>query len=137
MKVKVVKPIAEKVRFWAEDLWRETGAGDLCGCCAIASAKLFNELKAAGLNPILHYADSHVHVRIEDKIIDVTATQFGDYPPVLITTIDKLRTHRFKYENPWDSTMQFETVVDLRDWMIKCHWIDEQVVPEELTFGAN
>lgn len=133
MKVKVVKPIAEKVRFWAEDLWRETGAEDLCGCCAIASAKLFNELKAAGLNPILHYADSHVHVRIDDEIIDVTATQFGvEYPPVLISTVDKLRSSKFKYDNPWASTMQFESVGELREWMIKSHWIDQQIVLEEL-----
>lgn len=66
---------------------------DLEGMCAIASYSLFCELnKCSGLSGCaigLALADSHCFVVVNNKIVDITASQFGkEYPKVYIADVD-------------------------------------------------
>lgn len=79
-----IKNIALQVRRWAERRAEQGGDNpDLCGYCAIASAKLFNRLIEAGFKPELRLHESenlgHVFVAVEDNVIDLTASQFVDF----------------------------------------------------------
>ncbi len=75
---KVLK-IASIVRKWAEKkAKKEQGPSDLCGYCAIASHRLHSALQNAGIkNSKIVYAHNHAYVKVGNRVIDVTATQFG------------------------------------------------------------
>ena len=88
--------IAEENRKWAEsvanyflsqskDRW--FFSSNLCGMCAIASLRLFRELRAAGYEAQIAYTLGHVFVVYDNLIIDITATQFG-YDRVFICELD-------------------------------------------------
>ena len=79
----------QKVRSFLEK--ELSWSSDLTGACAIGSFlvwKLLQEYK-----PTLVVGDApdigHCWVKVRGKVIDVTATQFGDYPPVLVLPIQK------------------------------------------------
>lgn len=55
--------------------------------CAIASARLYKNLRKANLNPILKLSNYHCWIEFSDIAIDITATQFGEAP---ILIMDKL-----------------------------------------------
>ena len=74
-----IHAIATRTRLWAERLAKRWGyCSDLSGMCDVASAKLFLMLKAKGYRPVLVTNKGHCHVRVKRRIVDITATQFGD-----------------------------------------------------------
>lgn len=81
--------VGHKVRsFLEKDLrW----SSNLTGACAIGSFIVWKLLKAH--KPILVVGDSpdmgHCWVKVGRKVVDITATQFGDYPPVLVLPVQK------------------------------------------------
>lgn len=84
----LVHLIASEVREWGENLqqqhsvemWRE----NLGGMCGICSCELATRLQAHRFIPYLCVNDYHCWVHIEGWLVDVTATQFGFEPVVLV-----------------------------------------------------
>ena len=79
--MKSIYSIADTTRKWAENYAKSNGFdSNLCGLCAISSAKLFTSLKKEGYSPEIRLHDgstSHVFVVVNDHIVDITASQFG------------------------------------------------------------
>jgi len=86
MVTKELRKIATKVRKQAEDLQDETKhwCGDLGEMCAIASMMLYKRLKKEGYRPAIVVGFGHVYVYCKGYFIDITATQFGPYPKVIV-----------------------------------------------------
>lgn len=126
----LVKEHALRVRRWAEATNRrrqQPRSGDLNGWCAIASARLWRELSAAGIRSEIHLADgdygSHVFLVVEDHVVDVTATQFNEY-----SRTEVLIVHQREADHHWfhQSCDIFETAEDLRRHQIITGWPVEQ-----------
>lgn len=133
--------IARRVRKTAETYARTNHLfpTDLTGMCAIASAMLFRELKAAGYKNLSIvetklFGMGHCVVVIgygfdRPIIVDVTATQFDKkHKPVTIMYVDERDTVRHWY---WDVTgmskRRFTSVAALRRSQKKHGWPDFQI----------
>jgi hypothetical protein len=62
--------------------------------CAIASYKLFEELKRANYSPELVVGEfpefGHCWIELDGKVIDITATQFlNSFPEILVEDVNK------------------------------------------------
>lgn len=86
----------------------------LRGACALASSVLWHELRAAGFDPRLvrgNYWDGdldydHAWLLLDDRHLDITATQFGDFPEVLL-----------RRRSPWFTVAKAGRPCDLfRSW---------------------
>jgi hypothetical protein len=98
-----LKEIGTRVRKWAVKNRLPSFGQYLNGMCAIASAKLLEEIRSEGLEAKLACANqSHVFVESYGYIVDVTATQFGDYDPVFVTNN--------KPGEYWDNVKYFDSV---------------------------
>ena len=119
-----IKNIAKGVRSWAEDMHKKQPfhyTEDLCGLCAIASAKLHKELKKQKIKSEIHFIDYHVFLMVDNYILDVTATQFGYR--------NKIIFRRNKKNNPhcWNSSEVFQDTKELIMKQCKEGWPREQV----------
>lgn len=81
----LIKEAAKEARKWAERYQRKFKnefPEDLCGMCALATAKLCHELETRGLKPVAVVEDNsvegHCFAEVEGFAVDVTATQFGE-----------------------------------------------------------
>ena len=70
---------------------------NLCGLCAIASAKLFDELRQNGFRPWLVRTGCHTFIECLGHVVDITATQFGNRT---ICILPKPKTVQAWYWNP-------------------------------------
>lgn len=122
---------AKLVRAWAEaaNQRRKYNRRDnLMGWCAIASAKLWKSLDAAGIKAEIHLAQDidgcHVFLVIEDHVVDVTATQFSEFESskLVIMHVKEAEGHWF-----YQSSDIFETADDLRENQIRTGWPRHQV----------
>lgn len=137
----LVRSIARDVRYEIEDLAEKRGVPlarrwdgesnlDLCGWCAIASARLHKELKKSDIDSTICMYEgvdgSHVFLLVDDHVVDITATQFHQHrkTPVLImhereaemyehyqisktfTTVKQLISDQKKNRWPVDQTAQ-------------------------------
>jgi hypothetical protein len=86
--------LSGRVREWAEEASkRDVKFGrDLHGMCAIANAHLYRVLKDHGIATKIAVNDEHVHLRRGGMILDITATQFGDFDKVLYATEHKIQS---------------------------------------------
>jgi hypothetical protein len=84
--VKKALPTIHAIRLWAEEYASVNGfPDDLCGMCAIASAKLWRSLAGGGIYGVIaHSRIEHFFMVLDDYVIDITATQFGVVNPVTI-----------------------------------------------------
>ena len=84
-----VEQIAESVRHWC--VCHSIGFGfqtDMCGMCAIASYRMYKQLRKAGFRAHIYIAKhyglrAHAYIMVGKYIIDCTATQF-DKAPIII-----------------------------------------------------
>lgn len=116
---KKLSTILRTTRRWAEKTAiKECCYGkDLMGLCAITSKKLFSVLKENGFNPILAYNSTHCFIILKNRIMDLTATQFGNYPEIFIYKPTSKLQHKFhKIEK------QFNNTEELSDWQINQGW---------------
>lgn len=82
--------IATKTREWAEQQAERFGMPEtLVGMCGVASVHLARALKDCEIA----LADGHAFILSGDYLVDVTATQFGDFPPVLVQLHSTLEKH--------------------------------------------
>lgn len=80
---------------------------NLCGACAVGSYLLMAALARKGIKVKAAIAPGHCFLIYKDKIIDVTATQFGHYDKVVIKPLKEGETHRywnayFTTNNPYE-----------------------------------
>lgn len=121
---------ANRVRKWAELTNARRiypGRDDLNGWCAIASARLWRELSAAGIDSEIHMAGcdigNHVFLVVDDHVVDVTATQFREFYKQKLVIM-----HRKEAEQHWFYQTEdvFETADELRRNQIRTGWPKEQ-----------
>lgn len=109
----------------------ETDSTYLGGYCARGSAIVAHLLKEEGIPCSLVYSDwGHVYVECMNYVIDITATQFGDFPKVMIRTRDDVYAYCKKideYAVWWQRDEVFTQVSSLKKWQNK-HWPIEQIV---------
>jgi hypothetical protein len=122
-----VRRIAHAARKWAEEYAEEHGkCSDLMCLCAIASAELHKRLRAAKIPSVIIENKYHCFVLIEDKVVDITATQFkyalGVSEPVFIRKHEDISHHHF-----YKQTVQHETVDSLREHQKKEGWPRDQI----------
>ena len=122
----IIYTIALGVRQWTENEAEEWNQ-DLCGWCAIASAKLHTELIKAGFDSEIHMSENrggcHVFIVYDDHVIDVTATQFNFEEQVLI-----LHKKEAEGRSEWFETAKtYRNVKHLRKEQVKDGWPTEQI----------
>lgn len=122
-----IRLIAAQARRWAELLVVEhdEAPSALRGFCARAAVKLATLLKAAGFQPEIVMAQgayaSHVFVIVDDKIVDVTATQFGAQA---IVVIDRTAVHEWW----WIPSKTWPDIEELREHQLLKGWPEHQVI---------
>jgi hypothetical protein len=92
MNINQIEQIASQVRQWAEDYQKARNNNNeyLNGMCGKASARLHSLLIKNNIPSILCNNSCHVFVCIpvdtegNELLVDITATQFGDFPKVVI-----------------------------------------------------
>lgn len=129
--IEQIRPIAERVRAWADD-WRRDGpvrfGEDLCGMCAICATQLHYELEKAGIEGVVIVANCyHVFLQWKHWIIDITATQFGE-DRVMIKT---RRVVNRSEDAWWKKDVVFTTREALHKW--QHNWPGHQRCPETWT----
>ena len=124
-----VLEIAHQVRTWAEnEADRARRADSLVGYCAIASAELHKRLQKANIESEIHIYNgdnlSHVFLCVEDYVVDVTATQFGEfrYHPVVIIHRKEAEQYYF-----FESNEIFVDVDELRKYQTRTKWPQNQI----------
>lgn len=128
--VKFAESVAYDVRSWAEDKAYDRGDRhyDLCGWCAIASAELNRRLSRHEISSLIQVAEtdeySHAFLLVDDHIIDVTATQFGDFPNQQVVVMHHREAEMYEYYFPRYS---FDSAKQLRKWQIANGWPSNQV----------
>lgn len=77
--------IISQTRKWAmRNRHKYNVSSDLSCMCAIASAKLFKNLKKININSTLTLSDYHCWIELKDIIIDITASQFCETPILIM-----------------------------------------------------
>lgn len=121
---------AVQVRRWAQRLSQQRQCShrdDLCGYCAIASARLWSLLRSQGIPAELHEAETalgnHVFVVVDDHLVDVTATQFQDYRDQWVIICDRGRARRWW----WRTARVHESARDLRRHQTRVGWPRNQI----------
>ena len=114
-----IHAIATRTRLWAERLAKRWGYhSDLSGMCDVASAKLFLMLKAKGYRPVLVTSTGHCHVRVKRRIVDITATQFGDeFKKVEIRPLAEAKDNLPYHGCIWKASTTHRSITSLRH-----HW---------------
>ena len=121
--------IAKSVRQWTQESARKARyhPSDLMGWCAISSAKMLRELKAAGIDGKIHvrdYYDCHCFVVVDDYVVDVTATQFSEFRnnPVVIMHIKEAEAYDF-----YTTEKVFKLPDELRVHQLRTKWPKRQI----------
>lgn len=113
--------VAQQVRIWTHEraVRAKYNSHNLSGWCAISSAHLFRELRKAKITAELHYVSGHCFVVVEDHVVDVTATQFGEFTktPILILHLKEAEQHWF-----YKTEKIFENPTELREHQLKEKW---------------
>jgi hypothetical protein len=128
-----IATVAYRVRKWAEKQSyksAEIDSPDLCGLCAIASAKLFDELRKVGIDSYIAVSidESHCFVVVPQNddfelIVDVTATQFGSkFGPVEILAVSDAFNKDF-----WQIGQAFRDVKALNKYQFNAGWPKFQI----------
>lgn len=119
--------VALETREWAEKYHKQSpdkywpGLG---GMCAIASARLFKDLKKLKLNPQIHLGSNHCFVVVDDHVIDVTATQFSrwQFPNVYVEKLQDAQSLCFYFRD----AQVFNCLDALNEHMAKEDWPKHQ-----------
>lgn len=123
-KLSLMRKIASETRRWAKRS-RKHFDDDLCGMCAIASARLHANITAQGLSAVIAIRnkidDGHCFVIAYGHVIDITATQFG-LKPVEIRPLSVAVKYSF-----WRKTKIVKDSKELVVFQKKAGWpLDQQ-----------
>lgn len=124
-----IEAVAEDVRIWTESRAEGTlNADDLNGWCARAAAELWRRLRAECLDPIIVVSESnwgcHVFLKLEDHILDVTATQFKEFRNDRVI----VRHERELSDSDWhQESRTFQTDEELIRYQKRTKWPSRQI----------
>jgi hypothetical protein len=132
-----IREIGTKVRNICLDKYKNRFDSSLSACCAIASGRLFKELSKVGYKPIIienQYPDDddygHCYVMVEDYVIDVTATQFGQSEPICLFKYgehDEKDQESYWYWYNENNRKTYNSVHELRQEQFRQNWPAEQI----------
>jgi hypothetical protein len=93
-----IKKVAVDVRKTLEKIAPRLNihAAHLQGACGYGSVMLFEELKRAGYKPRIAQGSGHWFVVCDGKLVDVTATQFGQ-PKVVVRDFIRIQDENNKF----------------------------------------
>lgn len=132
-----IKEHADATRKWAESYAiAKKFPKNLNGMCAIASSKLFEALdRVQGLKPelaIWHDRVSegvHCFVLCNEYLVDITATQFGNFDPVEIINRFKIDKRRYYF---WNFDTRLKSIDDLILYQQEIPWVAKSQVTERV-----
>lgn len=113
-----IERIARNVRRWAENAYRAHRryyTRDLGGLCSITAVEIFKRCRRAGFSPVLCCNAIHSFVAVDGKIVDVTATQFGR-EPVLVVPIRRGLSEAYRAQALFDSVRDFRRYLRSNEW---------------------
>lgn len=124
MSLKEVKAIAKEVRKVFERIegdeggyYGNPGPGSLGGYCGRASIQLYLACKRAGLNGIeLWDGDGHTFNAYNGKIVDITATQFGQ----------PRKVYTCKFADREEKSLEYEYGKATRCYSASKNWASER-----------
>jgi len=121
--MKTITQIAEEVRVWGE-LLECNGIcfENLRGLCAICSVELFIRLQKEGYKPLFCFNTCHAFVVVDNKIVDVTASQFSLYRNTKILICDA-DDDRLTMEH--DQEIVCDNISDIIDELDDVGWPEE------------
>jgi hypothetical protein len=133
MEAKDIKEIAIQARAWAEDYQLKHPKHFpecLASLCAISSAYLSHQLTQNNIENSIAFCNTdrvaHFFVICQDKIIDITATQFGNkFKAIEIRDLEEID---LKETNFWETTYIFNTPSELLEYQKQYNWFKEQRV---------
>lgn len=100
---------------------------DLAGACFDASRQLFRLAKDNGLAVEIGIGDGHAFVLLGDTIVDVTATQFGRKPKVLVAKRKEQGKRRWCGLFPWQLESRHSNMWSAnRSWGDRCGYAYRQ-----------
>ena len=106
----------------------ELQSQDLCGYCAIASARLSQVFISHRIEHTIHMRNSegecHVYLVVEDHVVDVTATQFSEFDDQKVVILHTKEAEQYEF---YGSDAEFNTAAELRKHQIKTGWPMGQV----------
>jgi hypothetical protein len=128
-----IKEIAIQARAWAESYQLKNSKHFpecLSSLCAIASSYLSHQLTQNNIENSIAFCDTdrvaHFFVICQDKVIDITATQFSSkLKPVEIRDLD---TINLKDTNFWEATYVFNSPIEILEYQKQTNWFKEQRV---------
>lgn len=102
-----VREIAEGVRAAFEKIAsKEDWPSDLGGLCARAAAQIHLACARAGIDVMMWKNYYHAFNECDGWIVDVTATQFGDHPRVMVIRADQARDYYHVREDHVESALR-------------------------------
>lgn len=138
MKFKKFYKIVLQVRKYFDENHESYGVDeDLMGLCAIASAKLFIELKKHGYNPQIAENTCHCFLVVNDHIVDITAGQFDKQRRIVIKHLSKRIKKLNHVEYYWEVEKLFDSVKDLRTYQFEMRWPNCQIASREIEQEEN
>lgn len=133
--MKQICKIMQSVRDWCYDnRYNINPKGydtDLCGMCAIASAKLFEALEQLGYKPTIAIAEceddaAHCYIVCNDHVLDITSSQFGMEPIEIVH--EKLACDLWF----WNTKIILYSVDELIKYQKKTRWPKYQLVSHDI-----
>lgn len=116
----IARACRKRIEKYAKDFYFPDNLEELC---AISSATLFEEFKKHGIKAKIISNSFHCFIRIDDKIVDITATQFGThYPKILIQ-----KAEEFKKNIYYKEEYSFTSIKKLYNWQYKREWPNRQL----------
>lgn len=94
-----LKRLARIVRRYYEE--HHYCGSDLAGCCFRASRQLFKLAEDCGIRTEIGLGECHAFVLYGGKVVDVTATQFGNYQKVMVVDLETMSKRRSWSTHPW------------------------------------
>ena len=99
---------------------------NMCGFCARGSAILFYELSKNGIQSTIIEADRHFYVKSLDYMIDITATQFGNFFPKVLV-LKNVYPSMSMYGR-WDPIKIYYSIEEARNGQIERHWKEPELI---------
>lgn len=72
-----------------------------------------------------------MYIECYEYVIDITATQFGDFPKVIMRLRNNLEELSSDASDIWRKSRTFANVCDLKNWQIENGWPDSQTCQEK------
>lgn len=135
--VSEIEKILIENRMWLKSYARKVPLSeDLCvktlrGFCAVGAAKLYSSLQEEGFNARLvmaeNYNHAHFFVKLNNCVLDITATQFGHEEVICIPAKSVQKREWY-----WQAKFHIESPLEMHQMQLHEDWPEAQIIPLEL-----